>query len=103
MKGLWTTKAELRAQIATLENVLDHVTRDRDNAREDWKKLYADFQTVVGMLGNRAQARQTSPLERDPFAEIESNIDVFLSPAPGEFIDPEDALEALTNGEVEEG
>lgn len=96
----WNTK--LRIELAALKAQLAAEEGRRERAEEELRILRADFNTVVSLLGNRAQARQTTPLERDPFAEIETNVDVFLSPAPGEFVDPESALEALTD-EVEEG
>lgn len=96
----WTTS--LRIELAALKAQLAAEENRRERAEHDLERMRQDFNTVVTLLGNRAQARQTSPLERDPFAEIESNLDVFLSPAPGEFIDPEIALEALTD-EAEEG
>ena len=94
----WITKKTQHyysVEIGRLETKLIMEEARRERAELELERMRQDFNTVVSMLGNRAQARQTSPLERDPFAEIETNLDVFLSPAPDEFVDPEDFIAKL--------
>lgn len=87
--------AELEAQLAAEEG-------RRERAELELERVRQDFNTVVAMLGNRANALQSQPLfDRDPFAEDSTQLDTFLTPAPGDFVDPESVLEELS--EAEEG
>lgn len=95
-----TTK--LRVELAAVKAQLAAEEGRRERAELELERVRQDFNTVVAMLGNRANAQTTRAFDKDPFAEDSSQTDTFLSPIPGEFVDPDTFIEALRKDEAEE-